>query len=164
MTSTRSDRTSLWPDLRGLAGFALATAAVAWLGSLATSSSVDSQWFDLLEKPAFYPPPQTFGIVWTILYVMIAIAGWLAWRSGGGSRTLRPWVAQIVLNLAWSVVFFGLRSPGWALPVIAGLLAATVWSALEMKRVDVVAAWLFVPYIVWVGFATVLNGSIVALN
>jgi tryptophan-rich sensory protein len=153
-----------WPDIRGLIGFGLATAAVAWLGSLATSSSVDSQWFESLQKPVFYPPSQTFGIVWTILYVMIAIAGWLAWRDGGGTRTLRPWILQIVLNLAWSVVFFGLRSPGWALPVIAGLLAAAIWSAVEMKRLNGWAAALFIPYILWIGFASILNGAIVALN
>lgn len=132
--------------------------------SLDQTSTSHSQWFETLQTPAFYPPDQTFGIVWSILYVMIAIAGWLAWRNGGGQRTLLPWAIQILLNLAWSVVFFGMRSPAWAIPVIIGLMAAATWTAIEMRPVSGVAAWLFVPYILWIGFATILNGAIVALN
>lgn len=162
--STQRESTSRRAQMPALIGFGLVTAAVAWLGSIATSSSVDSQWFETLQTPAFYPPDQTFGIVWSILYVMIAIAGWLAWRNGGGQRTLLPWASQIFLNLGWSVVFFGMRSPVWAFPVIIGLMAAAIWTAIEMRRVSGVAAWLFIPYILWIGFATILNGAIVALS
>jgi len=151
-------------QVRSLLVFGAATALVAWLGSMATQESVDSQWFESLEKPAFYPPNETFGIVWTVLYVMIAVAGWLAWRSGGGLRTLRPWALQLVLNLGWTIVFFALEEPPWAIAVIVALFAASVWAAVEMGRVSRVAGFLFVPYILWIGFAGVLNGAIVALN
>lgn len=144
--------------------FAAATALVAWLGSIATQESVESAWFESLQKPVFYPPSETFGIVWTILYVMIAFAGWLAWRNGGGPATLRPWALQLVLNLGWTIVFFALQEPSWAIVVIVALFAATVWATLEMWAVSRAAALLFVPYVLWVGFAGVLNGAIVAMN
>jgi len=153
-----------WIQTRSLLVFAAATALVAWLGSMATRESVDSQWFESLQKPVFYPPSQVFGIVWTILYVMIAIAGWLAWRNGGGLSTLRPWALQLVLNLGWTIVFFALQEPSWAMVVIVALFTAAVWSAVEMWAVSRGAAWLFVPYLAWIAFAGVLNGAIVALN
>jgi translocator protein len=162
-TDQSSDRRT-WIQVRSILVFAAATALVAWLGSMATQESVDSQWFESLQKPAFYPPSQAFGIVWTILYVMIAIAGWLAWRNGGGLATLRPWALQLVLNLGWTVVFFALQEPSWAMVVIVALFAAAVWSAVEMWAVSRRAAWLFVPYIAWIAFAGVLNGAIIALN
>jgi len=155
------------PTRRGIVGFlvfACATVAVAGLGSLATTSSVDSVWFADLDKPAFYPPGALFGIVWTVLYVLVAVAGWLAWRRGGGSRVVVPWAAQITLNLGWSLVFFGLRQPAWAMVVIIALLAAIVWTIVAMWPHDHAAAYLMAPYLLWVAFATVLNGAIVALN
>ncbi|MFZ0015589.1 MAG: TspO/MBR family protein [Acidimicrobiia bacterium] len=148
----------------GFLAFALGTAVVAGLGSLATSSSVDSAWFADLDKPAFYPPGALFGIVWTVLYALVAVAGWLAWRRGGGSRVVIPWAVQIVLNVGWSLVFFGLRQPGWAMVVIVTLLAAIVWTIVAMWPHDHTAAYLMIPYLSWVVFATVLNGAIVALN
>ena len=158
-----SDR-NIWLQTRSLLVFGAVTAVVAWLGSLATRESVDSAWFENLDKPAFYPPNETFGIVWSILYVMIAVAGWLAWRNGGGQRTLRPWIVQLLLNLGWSVVFFGLQEPPWAIPVVVALLAAAIWALVEMGRVSRIAGLLFVPYVLWIGFASVLNSAIVALN
>jgi tryptophan-rich sensory protein len=162
-----SGGTSPTSNLRRVVGFlvfAVSTAAVAGLGSLATSSSVDSTWFAELDKPAFYPPGALFGIVWSVLYVLVAVAGWLAWRHGEDSRTVVPWAVQIVLNLGWSLVFFGLRQPGWAMVVIVALLAAIVWTIVTMWPRDHTAAYLMVPYLLWVAFATLLNGAIVALN
>jgi benzodiazapine receptor len=153
-----------WAQTLSFLVFAAATAVVAWLGSIATQESVDSAWFESLQKPAFYPPNQTFGIVWTILYVMIAFAGWLAWRNGGGQATLRTWALQLILNLGWTIVFFALQEPAWAIVVIVALFAATVWATLEMWAVSRAAALLFVPYVLWVGFAGVLNGAILAMN
>jgi benzodiazapine receptor len=140
------------------------TALVAVLGSVATTGSVDSEWFRSLDKPAFYPPDALFGIVWTILYVMIAIAGWLAWRYGGGIRILMPWTFQILLNLGWTVFFFGSQQPGWAMAVIVALLASSIWTAFSMWPYSRGATWLFVPYIAWITFAGALNAAIVALN
>lgn len=125
---------------------------------------MDSAWFAALDTPSFYPPGAAFGIVWTVLYVLITFAGWLAWRNGGGMRALIPWTVQLVLNLGWSVFFFGSRQPGWAMVVIVALLAATIWTASAMWRSSHIATYLFIPYILWVAFAAVLNGAIVALN
>ncbi|HEU4894458.1 MAG TPA: TspO/MBR family protein [Acidimicrobiia bacterium] len=163
-TTDESTDSLTWIKTRSLLVFAAATALVAWLGSMATQESVDSQWFESLQKPGFYPPNQAFGIVWTVLYVMIAFAGWLAWRNGGGLATLRPWTLQLLLNLGWTVVFFGLQEPAWAMVVIVALFAAAAWCAVRMWAVSRAAAWLFVPYIAWIGFAGTLNGAIIALN
>lgn len=151
-------------DFSALAGFGAATVLVAWLGSVATSGAADSEWFRSLDKPAFYPPDATFGIVWSVLYVLVAVAGWLAWRAGGSTRTTVPWVVQIVLNLGWSVLFFGLQEPTWALVEIVVLLAAATWAAVSFWDLDRRATALFVPYILWIAFAAVLNASIVVLN
>lgn len=165
MTSaiTESD-TSTWAQTRSLLVFGAVTALVAWLGSVATRDSVNSEWFRSLDKPAFYPPDQLFGIVWTILYILIAVAGWMAWRNGGGFRVLVPWTIQILLNLGWTVMFFAVQQPGWALAVIAALIATTIWTAVAMRPYSKLASLMFLPYILWVMFAAVLNGSIVALN
>jgi tryptophan-rich sensory protein len=150
--------------LRSLLAFGAVTALVAWLGSVATTSNVDSEWFRSLEKPTFYPPDALFGIVWTFLYIGIAVAGWLAWRRAGGLSTLLPWTVQLVLNLGWTVFFFAAQQPGWAMVVIVALLAAAVWTAWAMWQHSHTATYLFVPYILWIGFAGVLNWSIIALN
>jgi tryptophan-rich sensory protein len=121
-------------------------------------------WFDQLAKPVFYPPPATFGVVWTILYVMIAAAGWLAWRAGGGWRTTLPWTIQLGLNLGWTALFFGAQLPAVALLEIVLLLAAAIWATLAFRRHDITATALFIPYVVWIGFAAVLNGAIVIMN
>lgn len=165
MTATEQTPTSSpWIRIRSLVVFGLVTGVVALLGSLATSGAVSSDWFRNLEKPVFYPPDALFGIVWTVLYVMIAVAGWLAWRNGGGLRVLIPWTVQIVLNLGWSVFFFGAQQPTWAMAVIVALLAAAVWTAINMWPASRWATFLFIPYILWVAFASVLNASIIALN
>lgn len=150
--------------MRSLLAFGSVTAFVAILGSVATTDAVDSEWFASLEKPSFYPADSLFGVVWTILYVLIAVAGWLAWRNGGGLNVLVPWTIQIILNLGWSVFFFGAQQPGWALVVIIALLATSLWTAIAMWRHSHWASYLFVAYILWVAFATALNVSIVTLN
>lgn len=147
-----------------LIGFGGATALAAWVGSLVTRQATASAWFEQLDKPAFYPPSETFGIVWSVLYVFIALAGWLAWRSGGGSTTTVPWAIQLTLNLGWTLVFFGARAPVWSLLEIVLLMAAIIWTATVFSRYDKWATILFIPYILWVGFATVLTAAIVLSN
>lgn len=165
MTSSSTETgTSTWAKTRSLPTFAAVTALVAWLGSIATRESVASEWFRSLDKPAFYPPDELFGIVWTILYIMIALAGWLSWRNGGGFRVLVPWTIQIVLNLGWTVFFFASQQPEWAMVVIVALVAAAIWTAWVMRRYSAAAALMFVPHVLWLIFAGVLNGSIIALN
>jgi len=100
----------------------VATVAVAVTGSIANAGGMD--WYDQLDKPGFTPPGATFGIVWTILYVMIAVAGWLAWRATTNPRPTVAWAVQMALNLLWSAVFFGLEAPEAGLVVIVVLSAA----------------------------------------
>jgi len=137
--------------------FAIVTIAVAAVGSLVNSAGMD--WYDSLEQPSIAPPGATFGIVWTILYAMIAVSGWLAWRSTTSTAPTLTWAVQMALNFAWTAVFFGLESIGGGLIVIGLLLVAIVVSALVAWRVSRAAAFLLVPYIAWVGFATVLNAA-----
>ena len=122
-------------------------------------------WYDTLEKPSFTPPDATFGIVWTILYVAIAVAGWLAWRAsdgtapdgrGGPSRWPSTWL--------WTAVFFGLESPVGGVVVIALLLAAVVMDLRASARVDTTAAVLLFPYLVWCCFAAALTVGVAVLN
>jgi tryptophan-rich sensory protein len=121
-------------------------------------------WYASLEKPWFNPPGWIFGPVWTVLYVMIAVAGWRIWmrRRTGGAMTV--WWVQLGLNFLWSPVFFGLQSPGWAIPIILAMLVSIVTFIRLSWDQDRLAAWLFVPYLAWVSFATLLNISIWWLN
>jgi tryptophan-rich sensory protein len=122
------------------------------------------EWYAGLVKPAFNPPGWLFGPVWTVLYVMIAIAGWRAWRMDVGSLPMRLWWAQLALNFLWSPIFFSAHQIGLALVVVLLLLATIVAFIVMCWRQDRVAAWLFLPYAAWVAFASVLNAAILALN
>jgi len=153
-------------DLIALVGFIVLCFGVAAAGGAATASSVGS-WYAGLVKPSFNPPDWVFGPVWTALYLMIAVAGWRVWRRRGqpGARVaLTAWGVQLALNLGWSLVFFGARLIGAALVEIVVLLAAIVVTAVLSWRIDRVAGGLLVPYIAWVGFATLLNASLWRLN
>jgi translocator protein len=148
----------------GLAAFGAAVATVAALGSAATSRSVDSVWFERLEQPSFAPPNEVFAPIWTVLYVLMALAGHRAWRSGAPRSTLALWVVQLALILGWSVLFFGMRAPSWALVDLLALLVVLGLTIERFRQVDPLAALLLVPSMLWVGFATLLNATIVALN
>ena len=153
-------------DLAVLAGFVLLCFAVAGIGGLATASGVDT-WYPTLVKPAFNPPDWIFGPVWIVLYLMMAIAAWLVWRrppSEQRSVALAVFGLQMALNLAWSVLFFGLQSPGAALVEIVLLLGAIAGTTYLFWRQERLAGLLFVPYLLWVAFATLLNASIWLLN
>jgi benzodiazapine receptor len=141
--------------------------AVGAVGGWATASSVTT-WYATLEKPAFNPPNYLFGPVWTALYILMAVAAWLVWRAepaDGRRRTaLRLYAVQLALNLAWSVIFFGLRRPDLALVEVLVLFAAILGAARAFARVDRRAGWMLVPYAAWVAFATLLNFEIWRLN
>lgn len=127
--------------------------------------TLPGEWYSLLAKPAFNPPDWIFGPVWTLLYILVAVAGWRTWLRDPGGMAMRIWAAQLVLNFAWSPVFFGAHMPLPALFVIVALLATILlFIARSAADGDCVAAWLFAPYALWVAFATLLNASIVALN
>lgn len=153
-------------DYGTLAVFVAICLAIAALGGLATATSVET-WYPTLVKPVFNPPNWLFGPVWTVLYLMMAVAGWRVWRCGGSPiqrRAMLAYAIQLLLNLIWSILFFGLRLIGFAFVEIIALLTAIVVTALLFWRVDRPAGLLFVPYAAWVAFATVLNGAIWRLN
>lgn len=140
--------------------------AVAAVGGAVTASSVGT-WYAGLAKTAFNPPDAVFGPVWTMLYLMIAIAGWRVWLRRG-ERAVGPalgaWAIQLALNLGWSLIFFGARMIGVALAEIVVLLAVILLTTALFWRIDRLAGALFVPYAMWVGFATVLNAALWRLN
>jgi tryptophan-rich sensory protein len=120
-----------------------------------------------LAKPEWSPPGWIFGPVWTMLYLAMAVAAWLVWRSGGWreqSGALGLYLVQLALNALWTPLFFGLRSPGFALVCIVFLLAAVAFTCRLFFRVRRPAGWLLVPYLLWVSFATALNFSIWSLQ
>ena len=159
----------LHPTLRnGLALFAFLALcfAVSSLGGLITAQSVGT-WYQDLAKPAFNPPDWVFAPVWTSLYLLMAIAAWRVWRRAGwrdGSTALTAFGVQLVLNLAWSTTFFGLRMPGAAVIAVLVLLAAVAITARRFWTIDRPAGLLLVPLLAWVGFASVLNTAIWWLN
>jgi benzodiazapine receptor len=122
------------------------------------------EWYAQLTKPAVNPPGWIFGPVWTVLYVIIAVAGWRVWQRNRGGWPLKLWWAQLALNFLWTPIFFANHRIGLALVVILLLLAAILAFIATASRQDRVAAWLFAPYAAWVAFASVLNASLLALN
>jgi tryptophan-rich sensory protein len=121
-------------------------------------------WYAGLVKPSFNPPGWIFGPVWTVLYVLIAVAGWRVWRRDRAGWPMKLWWVQLALNFLWTPVFFAAHRVGLALVVILLLLAAILAFIAASWRQDRVAASLFAPYAAWVAFASVLNGAIFALN
>lgn len=143
-----------------LAAFLAVVFAAAALGAVFRPDA----WYDGLAKPSWQPPKWVFAPVWTILYVMIAVAGWLIWRSAGVSPALVLWGVQLALNAVWSPIFFGARRIGLALVDLGLLWAAVVATFVAAMRVDGIAASLLAPYVAWVSFAGVLNFAVWRLN
>ena len=140
--------------------------AAAGLGSLATTPQIPG-WYAGLEKPFFSPPNWLFGPVWTVLFLAMAVAGWMVWRRRGFSGAPVAFTlfgAQLVLNVLWSVLFFGLQSPGAALIEIVVLWIFILATLLAFSKVSRNASLLLVPYLAWVTFAAVLNLAIWYLN
>ncbi|OCJ10443.1 sensor histidine kinase [Rhizobium sp. AC44/96] len=139
--------------------------AIALGGGLAIGiNNLPGEWYQSLAKPSFNPPNWIFGPVWSVLYVVIGIAGARTWLRGHLSVGMLIWACQMVLNFLWSPFFFGLQMPPVALAIILVLLMVVLAFIGNRWRADRVAALLFVPYAAWVGFATVLNASIAYLN
>jgi translocator protein len=145
-----------------LAGFLAAVAAVAVVGSLAATRS--RAVYIALNQPSWAPPSWLFGPVWTVLYVLIAVSGWLYWRAGGTRREFAWYAAGLVLNAAWTPLFFAAGAYTVALIEIVVLDAAIVATLLVFRRRSPVAAALQLPYLAWTSFATALNAAIVVLN
>ncbi|MGE0280422.1 MAG: TspO/MBR family protein [Rhizobiaceae bacterium] len=133
-------------------------------GTLIGLATVPGEWYANLQKPWFNPPNWIFAPVWTLLYVAIAIAGWRTFLRRPGGATMAIWAIQMILNFTWSPAFFGLRMPGLALIVLVHLLAAIAAFVFVTRKVDRLSSLLFMPYLAWVAFATVLNAAIIWLN
>jgi benzodiazapine receptor len=125
-------------------------------------------WYRTLQKPFFTPPDIAFPLVWTFLFALMAVAFWRILRArpeaGPKSGAIAFFLGQMVLNLGWSYAFFFLRSPLFGLVVVTMLLIAIALTIRAFVKIDRAAGWALYPYLVWVGFATLLNASIVFLN
>lgn len=140
--------------------------AVAGVGSLATRPNITT-WYATLNKPSWNPPNSLFGPVWTLLYAMMAVAGWLVWKHAGwqaGRAAMIIFAVQLVLNLAWSFIFFNFHQMGLAFLEIILLWLAIVATIVIFSSVSKVAAVLLIPYLLWVSFAAFLNFTIWRLN
>ncbi len=149
---------------------AIAIAITLLLGStsgLITAGAIEG-WYTEIEKPTFNPPETVFGPVWTVLYIMMGFAAGLIWSNGLEDpkvrRALSLFGVQMLLNVLWSLLFFGLKSPGLALVDITLLLLTIILCIRAFHPIDRWASYLLVPYVLWVSFATVLNASIWLLN
>ena len=137
------------------------------IGSVFTVSSVGS-WYSTLVKPDFSPPNWIFGPVWTTLYTLMGIAAYLVWEKGVKKKhvgkALGVFGIQLVLNLFWSFLFFGMRNPFYAFVEIIFLWLAIIASIVLFYKIDKRAAYLLIPYILWVSFAAFLNYNLWVLN
>jgi len=144
-----------------------AIVALGFLSGRVAGSGPGNPWFDALIKPDIYPPPATFGIVWTVLYVMIgvAFAMILAARGAAGrGPAIAVFVVQLALNLAWTPLFFGAHQSVAAFWLLVALIVMVAITIALFARVRPLAAWLLAPYLAWCCFAAVLNWQIVDLN
>lgn len=140
---------------------------IGFVASLATQASI-SDWYPSLDKPWFNPPNWIFGPVWIFLYVLMGIAAGIVWSKGFYHKwvqtALYHFGFQLLLNGAWSLLFFGLKEPFWALIDIIALFIFLIFTIKWFKIVSNTAAYLLIPYAVWVLFAAILNFEIWRLN
>lgn len=149
-------------------GMVLLCLAVGYLGSKITVESVQT-WYPTLEKPSFNPPNWLFAPVWTTLYIIMGIAGGIVWNKitideKSVKRGMTFFFAQLGLNLLWSYLFFGLQNPLLGLINIILLWLFIYETMAQFNKVSKTATYLFIPYMLWVSFATILNASIWWLN
>lgn len=153
------------PALRLVACFALCF-AVAAAGALVTTPKIPG-WYATLHKPSFTPPNHVFPIAWNILYALMAISLWRLWQAAPGnerSRAIALFLMQLAVNLAWSWIFFGAESIRGGLSTILALDVLVVMTIFAAWKADRFAAALLLPYLCWIGYATVLNAEIARLN
>jgi translocator protein len=144
--------------------FMMIAFGAASFGAAATGAIFrPGDWYKQLDKPRWRPPDWLFAPVWTVLYVLIALSGWLVWREAGFAGAPLPlavYALQLLLNAAWTPIFFGLHRAGLALMEIVILLGSIVATMVLFYPESAAAAWLLVPYLVWVSFAAALNFAI----
>jgi translocator protein len=150
--------------------FIIALVAPLMVGGISgyfTASEIKS-WYILLNKPSWNPPNYLFGPVWTTLYILMGYAFYRIWVSKGSSE-MKNWaiglfIVQLILNFFWSFIFFKQHNLGWAFVEIIAMWLAILCTMIAFSKIDKPAAWLLVPYISWVSFATILNYTIWQLN
>jgi translocator protein len=146
--------------------FVLLCFAARAIGSVFTRQSVQN-WYPQLNKPQWNPPNWVFGPVWSFLYLMMALSAWLVWREAGWPGAKFPLLLfgiQLLLNVVWSAVFFGMHAIGAAFGEVLLLWTMTIATAVAFYPVSRLAAWLLIPYIAWVGFASYLNWRLWQMN
>lgn len=153
---------SLWRPVIVAAAAAL---SVATLGGLMTELG---PWYASLRKPDWQPPGWLFGPAWTVIFALIAMSGVAVWRRTQSARERRTilllFLGNALLNVLWSVLFFRLQRPDWALAEVVALWLSIVVLMVALRRRSSAAAWLLVPYLLWVAFAAYLNWTVVQLN
>ena len=137
---------------------------VTFCAPLAGMFSPPGDWYAALNKPEWNPPSWIFGPVWTLLYLLMAVAAWLVWKRDGWRWPLRFYLVQLALNAAWTPISFGAHALGWALVEIVALWFAILLAMLGFHRVSKTAGWMLVPYLAWVTFAAFLNFTLWRLN
>lgn len=141
--------------------------AVGGISGFFTATGVDS-WYQTINKPSWNPPGWIFAPVWTTLYVMMGVALFLVWKSDSSEvlkkTAITLFTIQLVLNFFWSFIFFDQQQIGWALVEIIAMWIFILLTIFAFGNVSKLAAWLLVPYISWVSFATILNYTIWKLN
>jgi translocator protein len=153
-------------DIGGMVATVIGTEAVGALSAAAAGGDF-VEYFRRLRKPAGTPPPAVFGPAWGTLYLLMGVAAWLVWREGLTRKTalaLGLFAAQLVLNFAWSLIFFGQHRLGAALLEIAMLWLTILLTVVAFWRVRRAAGALLVPYLAWVSFASYLNAGVWRLN
>jgi tryptophan-rich sensory protein len=162
-------RTAKWKkNTLGLVIAILLPLSLGGIGAVTSNYSL-STWYRTLRKPSWNPPNWVFGPVWTALYIMMGLASWLVWRERTSRRpsveeALRWYSIQLFFNGLWSIIFFGMRRIRLALVDIVALWGSLLVTLIQFFRVRKIAAWLLIPYFLWVSFATMLNAMIWWLN
>lgn len=150
---------SLASQILGLLGWLLVAFATAAVGAVASINA--ASFYAQLAKPAWAPPAGVFGPVWSVLYTLMGVAAWLVWRSAAPRRAaLAVFVAQLLANALWSWLFFGWHRGALAAAEVLVLLALVAWTVAAFWKVRRAAALLLVPYLLWVGFASLLTWSV----
>jgi tryptophan-rich sensory protein len=156
-------------DRGDVVGAGIAVVLVNVVGAVpAILGGPSTEWFESLAKPSLFPPTWTFGVVWTILFTLLGVATYVVYSRGVDRRRVKValglFVVQMAFNIAWTPTFFSFQRIGLAFGIIVGLFVLVLLTTLAFARVDRRAAALLVPYIVWVGFASILNYQFLQLN
>ncbi|MFA5392481.1 MAG: TspO/MBR family protein [Candidatus Paceibacterota bacterium] len=140
--------------------------SAGFIGSFFTAPSISS-WYAFINKPSFSPPNWLFAPAWILLYILMAIAAFLVWKKRDNLKTKQALIfygIQLILNALWSIIFFGMKNPGLAFLEIIILWLFILITLIKFYKINKVAGLLFVPYFLWVSFASILNFAVWMLN